>query len=64
LRPRIVSLGVVGKVGEARGEVDDRVVGLRGVDNDERGSHIDGAEGDIGVGPRGDTGEDIEHVEA
>jgi len=42
----------------------DRVVGLCGVDDDERGSHIDGAEGDLGVGPSGDAGEDIEHVEA
>jgi hypothetical protein len=51
-------------VGEAWGDVDDRVVGLCGVDDDERGGHIDGAEENLGIGPHCDTGEDIEHVEA
>jgi len=62
--PEDVSLGVAGEVGEARGEVDDRVVVLCGVDDDERGSHIDRAKGDFRVGPSRDAGEDIEHVEA
>ena len=52
------------EVVEARGEMGDRVVGLGGVDDDEQGSHIDGPRGTLGVGPSGDTGEDIEHVEA
>lgn len=44
--------------------MDDGVVGLCGVDDDEGGGHIDGAERDLGVGSHGDTAEDIEHVEA
>ena len=44
--------------------MDDGVVGLCGVDDDEGGGHIDGAERDLGVGPSGDTAENIEHVEA
>ena len=45
------------------GEGDDRVAVLCGADDDERGSHIDGTEGDFGVGPSGDAGQGIEHVE-
>ena len=59
-----VWLGVSGEVGEAGGDMDDGMVGLCGVDDDERGGHVDGAEGDLGVGPGGDAGKDIEHVEA
>lgn len=58
-----LSLGVASEVGEAWGDVDDRVVGFCGVDDDEGGGHIDWAEGNLGIGPSGDTGEDIEHVE-
>jgi len=59
-----VGLCVASEVGEARGDVDDGMVVLCGVDDDERGGHIDGAEGDLGVWPRSHTGEDIKHVEA
>lgn len=40
------------------------MIGFCGVDDDERGSHVDWAEGDFGIWSGGDTGEDIEHVEA
>jgi len=59
-----LSLCVAGEVGEAWGDVDDGVVGFCGVDDDEGGGHIDWAKKNFGIGPSGNTGEDIEHVEA
>ena len=56
-----VESSVAGEVGEAWGGMVDGVVGLCGVDNDERGGHVDWAEGYLGFGL---MGEDMEQVEA
>ena len=62
--PQDLGFGVAGGVGEAWGDMDDGVVGLCGVDDDERRGHVDWAEGDLGIWSDGNVGEDIEQVEA